>query len=239
MRIGRYCDCLVRWLRVPAPTRWRHAFREYEDADSPLRVVFSTALAFRKGDLMAGDEVLVSSDSFVTAKEVWKFELLGGVLTVVLGLILALHPSTSFNVVAVFIGILLILGGVMHFVRALDREERNRAWIVIAGLLEVIIGVVMIRHLHLTKAVVGLLIGITWIVQGLVSLLAGIVGGSGSRLWWILFGLVSLIAGIWVVSVPQTSVNTLATLLGIWFIIIGVLEFTGGLMLRSHLAAKA
>ena len=39
-----------------------------------------------------------------------------------------------------------------------------------------VIGVVLIRHLHLTVAIVGLIIGITWIVQGLA---AGISGAQG------------------------------------------------------------
>jgi len=188
---------------------------------------------------MSSDQVVVTEGSFVSAKEVWKFQLLAGLITVVLGIVLALHPSKSFNVVAVFTGVLLIIGGVTQFVRALDRDERNRAWIVVGGLLEVIIGVVMIRHLNLTKAVAGLLIGVTWIVQGLIGLLAGIVGGSGSRAWWLILGAVSLIAGIWVVSSPQTSVDTLATLLGIWFIILGVVEFVGGIMLRSSISTKS
>ena len=80
--------------------------------------------------------------------------------------------------VCVFIGILLILGGIFHFIRALDHDEQHRAWVAIAGLLEVVIGVVMIRHLDLTKSAIGLLIGIVWIVQGIVALLAGIMGGT-------------------------------------------------------------
>ena len=70
------------------------------------------------------------------------------------------------------------------------------------------IGVVLIRHLHLTIGIIGLVIGITWIVQGLVLLIAGLSGGSREgRGWWIFFGIVSLIAGIVVASAPVSSVN--------------------------------
>ena len=169
-------------------------------------------------------------------KAVWQLELLVGVVTLALGIVLALHPSTSLNVVCVFIGILLIIGGVFHFVRALDRDEQHRAWVAIAGLLEVVIGVVMIRHLSLTRAAIGLLIGLVWIVQGVVALLAGAMSDvRGSRAWVIFFGVVSLVAGIVVVSVPQSSVTALATLLGIWFIVMGLLEIIGGFVLRSAL----
>jgi uncharacterized membrane protein HdeD (DUF308 family) len=169
-------------------------------------------------------------------KIVWQLELLVGLVTLALGVVLALHPSTSLNVICVFLGVLLVIGGIFHFVRALDRDEEHRAWVAIAGLLELVIGVVMIRHLHLTQAVIGLLIGLTWIVQGVVALLAGAMSDvRGSRGWVIAFGVISLIAGIVVVSVPQGSLTTLATLLGIWFIVMGVLELIGGFVLRSAL----
>jgi len=176
----------------------------------------------------------------IPAKIVWQFQLLAGLITMVLGVILAFHPSKSLEVIAVFIGILLILSGLFHFVRALDHDEQHRAWVGIAGLLEVVIGVVMIRHLGLSYAIVGLLVGLTWIVQGIVALMGGILGGAGrSRVWVIVFGLISIAAGVVVVSAPEHSLTFLATLLGVWFIIMGVLQLLGGLFLRSDLKKLA
>lgn len=43
-----------------------------------------------------------------------------------------------------------------------------------------VIGVVLIRHLNLTVALVGLVIGITWIVQGLAALVTAFPAGRGS-----------------------------------------------------------
>lgn len=185
---------------------------------------------------MATEPDVIVVQGGLPPKIVWQMELVVGVITLGLGILLAFKPSQSLNVICVFIGILLIIGGIFHFIRALDHEEQHRAWIAIAGLLEVVIGVVMIRHLHLTLAVIGLLIGIVWIVQGVVALLAGIMGGtSGARGWAIGFGLISLVAGIVVVSVPENSVNALAILLGIWFIVMGLFELAAGFVLRSEL----
>jgi hypothetical protein len=49
---------------------------------------------------------------------------------------------------------------------------------------------------------------------------------------------VSLIAGIVVVATPVTSLTVLALLLGISFIIMGITEIIGGLMIR-HMAGAA
>jgi uncharacterized membrane protein HdeD (DUF308 family) len=119
-----------------------------------------------------------------------------------------------------------------------DPGELHRVWLGIAGLLFIVLGVVLIRHLQLTRALIGLLIGITWIVQGLAALIGGISGGAREgKAWWIIFGAVSLIAGIVVAAAPASSLTALAVLLGIWFIVMGIFEIIGGFMLRRALRA--
>jgi uncharacterized membrane protein HdeD (DUF308 family) len=166
----------------------------------------------------------------------WQATLLLGVLTLILGIIVSFKPTTSLNVIAVLLGILMILSGIFHLIRVLDPQEPHRVWLGIAGLMFIVVGVVLIRHLHLTLSLIGLIIGITWIVQGLAALIGGIAGGvREGRVWWITFGLVSLIAGVVVAVTPESSLTVLAVLLGIWFIIMGIFEIIGALMLRREL----
>jgi uncharacterized membrane protein HdeD (DUF308 family) len=166
----------------------------------------------------------------------WQATLVLGAATLILGLIVSFHPTGSLNVIAVLLGIAAILSGIFHLIRVFDPKEFHRVWLGIAGLLFIVIGVVLIRHLHLTRSLIGLLIGITWIVQGLTALIGGISGGvREGRAWWIIFGVVSLIAGIVVAVTPASSLNVLAVLLGIWFVIMGIFEIIGGLLLRRAL----
>jgi uncharacterized membrane protein HdeD (DUF308 family) len=82
-------------------------------------------------------------------------------------------------------------------------------------------------------ALIGLIIGITWIVQGVTALMMSVSGRSGEgRGWWIFFGIVSLIGGIVITAVPTDSVTVLAVLAGIWFIVQGLFEIAGALMIR-------
>ena len=169
----------------------------------------------------------------------WQTALVLGALTLILGFVVTLNPSGSVNVVAVLLGILMILSGIFHLIRVFDLAEPHRVWLGITGLLFVVIGVVLIRHLHLTRSVIGLIIGITWIVQGLTALIGGISGGvREGRAWWILFGAASLIAGIAVAAAPASSLDVLALLLGIWFMVMGAFEVIGGLLLRHAVRAR-
>ncbi len=170
----------------------------------------------------------------------WQPTLILGVLTLILGLVVSFHPTGSLNVVAVLLGVLMILSGIFHLLRVFSRDEQHRVWLGITGLMFVVVGVLLIRHLHLTRALVGVIIGITWIVQGLTALIGGIAGDvREGKAWWIAFGAVSLIAGIVVTVSPASSLTFLAVLLGIWFIIMGIFEIIAGLMLRRVLKDAA
>lgn len=166
----------------------------------------------------------------------WQAGLVFGALTLILGIIVAFHPTGSLNVIAVLLGILMLLSGLFHLIRVLDPRERNRVWLGITGLLFIVIGVVLIRHLHLTRALIGLVIGITWVVQGLTAFIGGIAGGvREGRAWWIVLGALSLVAGIVVVAAPASSLNVLAVLFGIWFAVMGIMEIIGAFLLRHSL----
>lgn len=173
----------------------------------------------------------------LVAASTWQATLFIGVVTLVLGIVVTARPSSSLNVVAVLIGILVVVSGVFHLIRALDAAERRRTWQGIAGLALIVLGVLLIRHLNLTIAAIGLLVGITWIVQGISALVGALSGAISGRVWWAVFGAVSLVAGIVVAATPTTSVTVLAVLVGIWFIIMGVFEIVLAFMIR-HAASS-
>jgi uncharacterized membrane protein HdeD (DUF308 family) len=164
----------------------------------------------------------------------WQATIVLGVITVTLGLIVTFYPSTTVNVISVLFGLLLIASGLFHLIRVFGGNEAHRVWMGISGLLLVAIGVVMLRHLHLTVALIGLIIGISWIVQGLIALIVSFSGGAreGGG-WWILFGIFSLVGGIVITAVPTESVKVLAVLIGIWFIFQGLFEIAGGRRVRQ------
>lgn len=166
----------------------------------------------------------------------WQASLLMGAASLVLGLIVSFHPTASLNVISVLFGLLMIFSGIFQLVAAVDGSERSRIWPAIAGILFILAGIVLLRHLDLTTALIGLFVGFTWIIQGVAALFAGFsgLGGSGRVRWWpVVFGVISLIAGIVVVSVPVASITTLATFLGIWFAVLGVFQIVDALIRRS------
>jgi uncharacterized membrane protein HdeD (DUF308 family) len=123
---------------------------------------------------------------------------------------------------------------VFHVVRALDPHATGRTWSAIIGLGFVVLGVLLIRHLHMTRLLIALFLGVIWIIQGVAELMIATLPDQPGRAWSAVFGVVSLAAGIVVLCVPTSSLNVLATLVGIWFIAIGGLQIAGAFYLRRE-----
>jgi uncharacterized membrane protein HdeD (DUF308 family) len=169
----------------------------------------------------------------VAAVHTWQATVGLGVVTVTLGLIVTFYPSATLNAITILFGLLLLASGLFHLIRVFGGNQEHRVWMGISGLLLIVIGVVMLRHLHLTVALVGLIIGISWIVQGVIALIVSLTGDSREgRGWWIFFAILSVIGGIVITAWPVESVKALAVLIGIWFILQGLLEIAGGLRMR-------
>ena len=167
----------------------------------------------------------------------WQATLAAGVLTLILGIVVSFKPSGSLNVIAVLVGIVAIISGIFHLVRVFDRYEQHRIWLGVTGILYVVVGVVLIRHLSLTVALFGLLVGIAWIVQGIAALIGAFSGSREGAVWWGVFGAISIIGGIVVVAAPTTSITVLTVLVGIWFIIMGIFEIVAAFIVRHAVSS--
>jgi uncharacterized membrane protein HdeD (DUF308 family) len=171
----------------------------------------------------------------------WRAAFLVGLATAILGIIVAVLPGVSLTVIAVLLGVLVIFSGIYNVVEAFRGAEHGRVWRGIAGVVFIVAGLVLIRHLHLSLALIGLVIGLTWVVQGLAALIAGL-SGSATRMgtgWSIFFGVISLIAGIVVISAPIASITTLAVLMGVWFVVMGIMEMFGSFAFRHAVRSTA
>lgn len=162
----------------------------------------------------------------------WQGAALMGAVTLVLGIVVAVNPSTSINVVAVLIGVLVVISGLFHLIRALDRDATSRGWTAVIGIAFVVLGVLLIRHLHLTRALIALVVGLVWIAQGVAELVTAADGDQPGRAWSLVFGIISVAGGVVVLSFSTASLNALAVLLGVWFIAMGILELAGAFYLR-------
>lgn len=146
-----------------------------------------------------------------------------GVVALVLGSLLLFWPEKSAVAAAVLFGIYFLIVGIVRLASGIFTKKVGggyRVLNVLLGLLVVVAAVFILRQPALGVAVLGLLVGIAWIIDGVAALVTA--GQDGARWFGILFGLLSIIAGIIVLFVPEGAIAVLLMIGGIFLLIGGI-----------------
>jgi uncharacterized membrane protein HdeD (DUF308 family) len=162
----------------------------------------------------------------------WWLHLFGAVLFLILGFIVLGYDSDSLTVMSIFFGISFLLSSLTWFLAASVADEGRWFWI-IGGLLGLAAAIVAFAYPDETIRVLSLLLGWFLLLAGLVQLV-GAIAHRDRELWWIslIFGIVLFGLGAWAVGDSDRSVALLATIVGIFCVLKGVLDAVVALRLR-------
>lgn len=161
------------------------------------------------------------------AKKTWQTMLVTGLLAVVLGIIVLVWPGPSLLVAGVLFGIYMVASGIFQLVAAFTHLPSTsfRVLSFISGVLSLIIGVFCFRDELTSIMLLGLFIGISWLFRGVALLFAAVSEPSvPGRGWQIFYGVISALAGVVLIVWPIGSLATLVWVVGIFLIVIGVME---------------
>jgi uncharacterized membrane protein HdeD (DUF308 family) len=178
-----------------------------------------------------------AADIMATVGRHWGWVLAFGVITVLTGIVVLVWPGRTLIVVAVLFGIQLIVTGIFRFVAAFAADESGATRVLYAllGIFSLIIGLYAVRHILITLLALGLLLGIFWVVSGVIELFNALQHRTmGHRGWTAVMGILSIVAGLVLLAYPGLSLVTLALLLSIWLLVLGVMEIGLALRLRSR-----
>lgn len=158
----------------------------------------------------------------------WLWTLAFGALTAVAGIIMLAWPHATLRIVAIIIGIQLLVAGGVRFVTAFSRSGERASGPVVSVLLAVVsmlAGVLVLRHQLQTVGVLALVVGATWLVAGLMTGYVALADRDmRHRGVSVFFAAIGVIAGIVVLSYPVQSVTALARLIGLWLLLLGLVE---------------
>ena len=167
---------------------------------------------------------------------IWWLLLFGGVISLVVGIIVISWPDKTVIVVAVLFAIYLIISGIFEIVRSFgsDLSGGTRVLLLITGVLSVILGIFAIRSAADNAVeLLGIFVGIAFLFRGFASLFMGFDSKEG-RGWNIFFGIIMLVGGVVILVQPALSLTTLAWVVGIWLIMIGIYEIIAAFIVRSR-----
>jgi uncharacterized membrane protein HdeD (DUF308 family) len=154
---------------------------------------------------------------------------IGGVLSVIAGILILVFPAGVASVVVAIIAIYAIAAGLVYAGLGVFSKTKggwSRVGHILLGLLFIILGIVAL--INLTTATVwfaalfGIFVGIAWIIEGVVAL--STLGDAASKGWTVFFAIISIIAGIVLLFSPLWGAAVLIWLLGIALIVLGIIQ---------------
>jgi uncharacterized membrane protein HdeD (DUF308 family) len=161
----------------------------------------------------------------------WKSALVSGVLAVALGVAVVAWPQIS-----IFFGAYLLVTGIQQVVFAfsLHVTAGGRVLLFISGAASLILAVLAFRHLYDAVLLMAIWIAVGFIFRGVATTVSAISDPTLPGRWWNVFvGVISLIAGVVVLASPFESLATLTLVVGIWLIVIGVMEVVAAFGIRA------
>jgi uncharacterized membrane protein HdeD (DUF308 family) len=152
-----------------------------------------------------------------------------GVLALIAGIVLLVWPVKSAVIITAIFASYLIVAGLVYIALGIFARTGggwSRVGHIVLGLLYIVAGVIAFANLGVAAAtlalVVVIFIGISWIVDGIVSL--SLLGQDGSKVWTLLYALLSIVAGIFVLFSPLMAGFAFWLLLGISLVALGIVQ---------------
>ncbi|TLS46835.1 HdeD family acid-resistance protein [Streptomyces montanus] len=167
----------------------------------------------------------------------WTWILGSAVVTLVPGVLVLVWPDETLHVLAVLIGLYLLVTGAFRFVAVFAREGHGeRLPGLLLAVLYILAGVLCLRNPLQTIAALSLIVGVVWLVSGVLTLYTALAAKDLPHRGVVLcVAVLGIVAGIVVLALPAESARALTRLLGLWLVLLGLAEAAVALAWRAAL----
>ncbi len=147
-------------------------------------------------------------------------------LGVLLGIAAIVWPQATLLTIALLFGAWLVIVGLSRIAFAVSAKPLRtglRWFIGIGGALVLIAGVLLFTNPAASLGVLAVLIGAGWILEGLVSVVTGVVEVGFTPRWWaVTSGIIGVIAGVTVLMLPGLALQAFVIVGGSLLVVIAL-----------------
>jgi uncharacterized membrane protein HdeD (DUF308 family) len=165
----------------------------------------------------------------------WKWFVGLGIAILILGIIALMNVVDATLVTTIFVGWLLLLGGIAQIVAAFatNGTTGSRVLMGVLGVLYAIVGWDIIGNPLQGVVTLTVVISIVLIVEGIIRIFTAISGGTTHRGLVGFVGVVNLLLGLWLWSGIPVSGVAIGFFVGFELVLAGIVWIMGGWMARS------
>lgn len=164
--------------------------------------------------------------------------LINGIIALIFGGLAIFLPQATIKTVALYFGILLLLGGGGGLWLAIQNMHKEKPYIssLISSIVSIVIGIIIVFNTRLSLNIFGIIIGIWALVIGAVQLFIALrLMESGSyKSLMVINGLITLLFGLLLFASPFGTIMVLTRIIGILAVIFGGMLLFFAISIRSN-----
>ncbi|WP_274473913.1 HdeD family acid-resistance protein [Mangrovimonas aestuarii] len=167
----------------------------------------------------------------------WWLEVLRGIVMIILAILIFRHPLNTIVGLALYIGISLLITGIIEIVGAIQVKNfyDNWRWGLAVGILEMIFAFVLLSNPGLTAATIPFVVGLWLIIHGVLAFSYSFrekKEGYPGWGWSMFLGILTVIFGFCITNNIIVGMLTITSWMGIGFLIAGIFTMSIGFFLK-------
>ena len=186
----------------------------------------------------SGDSLLAAlgGNARTLCKRTWWVFLLGGIASVIFGLLAFSKPVAAWAVVALFFAAAILVDGVVNAICAIQHREKDGWWVMLLiGILGVLVGGYALIHPMVSMVAFVYLVAFQAIMLGVFLVMLGYKVRAATEREWVLYltGALSLLFGVMVIANPAAGGLSVIMVIAAWALVTGALKIFFAFRIRS------
>ena len=160
--------------------------------------------------------------------------IFSSIFMMIAGILTWFYPDTALLAAALYLGVMFLIGGGGYLA---DFYLLRSGWLLAVGLLNIIIGMILILNLGITAASLPVLLAIWIICVGVMQIAFGVDAKAEkdpSWKWIGMAGVLGVLFGLMILGYPLIGVFAISTMLGFYFFLYGCLGIAEYLEMRKN-----
>ncbi len=188
---------------------------------------------------MADRDVMMKSlnaSAHVLCRRTWWVFVVGGVASVIFGLLAFVNPGLALFVLAMFFAASILVDGAFNAMGALQHREKDGWWVMLLmGVLGLVVGGYALLNPPVSMVALIYLVAIQAILLGVFLLMMGYKVRKATSREWILYaaGALSVLFGVLVFKNPLAGGVSIVYMIACWAVVVGALKVFFGLKVKK------
>jgi len=176
------------------------------------------------------------TNAHVLCKRTWWVFLVGGIASVLFGLLAFVNPGVALFVLAMFFAASVLVDGAFSIAGSIQNREKDGWWIMLLiGVLGLLVGGYALMNPPVSILAFIYIVAFQAILVGVFLVMLGYKVRQATTREWILYltGGLSILFGILVVANPIAGSLSIVYMIAAWAIIVGALKIAFGFRIKN------